>query len=94
MQSSPHISLHSPWPLTSQVHGSAQEIAEQGLNERDIPRRVSEWLGAVEDSQAGFPRPKKTEGNQSSETQFLPRLEISPENPGGVFCLGDWNRRL
>lgn len=59
------VSLHSP--LSSQVHGSAQERAEQGDNQGDIPQ-----LGALWVSQAGFPGAKRAEANQSLEPHFCP----------------------
>lgn len=78
-ETSAQVSLHSPGPLTTQVHGSAQERAEQGINKRDIPRRVPEHLGVVQESQAGFPEAKTTEANQSSETHFCPSWRFPQE---------------
>lgn len=78
-ETSAQVSLHSPGPLTTQVHGSAQERAEQGINERDIPRRAPEQLGIVQESQAGFPGARTTEANQSSETHFCPSWRFPQE---------------
>lgn len=72
MQSSAHVFLPSPGPLNSQVHSSAQERAEQGINKRNTPRQVPEGLEVMQESPAVFPGAERTETKQSSETRFCP----------------------